>query len=210
MWGYGGGRARLLDYYVRFFPLSLAVIFTGVLGAGATDIPVKLEDSGKSGYHASAAFKTTASKECIYGVLTDYERLPSLMPLVKSNVVKERREGGVLLDQVDSERVLWIRHNVHVLLAIEEAPYAGYTFEDTSHDDFKVYRGRWSIVPDGAGYAVTIETDIVPGFFAPSILARYVIRKDVAMLLRAVRDEISRRNPPSQAIALKPTKVVLR
>ncbi len=92
-----------------------------------------------------------AGIETVWGVLTDYEKIPRFVFSVRSSRFVETRDGQRLLEQEAGGRALFFGVRVHVLLEITEPPSLAIVFADVSRRDFDLYKGSWQIHRDAKG-----------------------------------------------------------
>lgn len=179
-----------------FKTLALALLTAAAwAGARAEGIAVELFEADAGGYRVEGSFATTQTASAAWKVLSDYGRIGDFVPSVVSSRVLDRpAEGPVLIEQVLSGEILWFSRRMTVRLELVEEPVSTIQFQDVGKKDFTVYKGQWSLEPEGDGLRVRYLLTAKPRFAAPGILVRKAFRRSARLLLKSVQEEIGR--PP--------------
>ncbi len=161
--------------------------------AWGADVSLRIEEDRPGWYVMEGSFTVAATREMVWGVLTDYDRIGRFVSSIRTSRVLERHPDHLLLEQVASGGVLFFRRRTSVLLVIYEEPLRSIWFQDTSGKDFVSYAGAWRIEPQPRYVRVEYRLEAAPRFYIPGFLARGIFRKSAERLLDEVRLEIMKR-----------------
>lgn len=149
----------------------------------------------EDGLRVSGDIHVPASREAVWAVVTDFDRLAEFTPDLKvSRTVGRNADGAIRLEQVSRQGVLFFHRDVRVLLrvALDPMTETRYSLID---GDFKTYEGNWRLRAAEGGIEVSLTLTMVPDFFAPAFIQRRVAEQGAAKALEAVRREVLRRKP---------------
>jgi ribosome-associated toxin RatA of RatAB toxin-antitoxin module len=171
-------------------PLLLALVLAPVplAGAGAPDVDVTVR-SAEGVYTVAAKFRVARSPEQVLAVLTDYERIPKIVPDVTRSTITSRTGQELVVEQDAVSRAMFFSRTVHLRLAIRESDDR-IVFRDTSGKSFEVYEGVWQLVPAEGTTLVTYELRARPTFDVPRFVVTRLLKRDVARLVTRLRDVI--------------------
>lgn len=168
-----------------------AIACCASLAAGETALSI--ENAGKRSYQLNGRFTVQASSLVVWEVLTDYDRISGFVSSLRLSEVVERRSSVIFLKQEAQGSFFFFSRRVHVLLALREEPGRKITFTDVSGEDFEYYAGSWEIREVSEGVEVAYRLAAKRAFLAPNFVAKGVMKKNIAGLLREVKEEILRR-----------------
>jgi ribosome-associated toxin RatA of RatAB toxin-antitoxin module len=172
---------------------ALALATAAAAAAPAGPVQLRLVRRPDRQYEVQGLFFVPASTTAVWGVLTDYARIPRFVPSMKSSRLVERRaDGSELVAQTAIGRFLFLRKRARVLLEVRRDGDR-LLFRDLSREDFDEYRGRWEVQASPGGSLVIYRLVAVPRFYAPSFLMKGALRDAARDLLTRVRAEILRR-----------------
>ena len=174
---------------------ALVVLLSFSRAARAADGHLTLNAQGQGTYVVEARFWTASDLPGVWGVLTDYTRLPTFIPSLKESELQHKTTDFLVLKQEAVGRALGVfNRHLHVRLHITEKENREITFKDTARRDFVSYYGSWQIDPAlEGGTWVTYHLIAQPAFYAPSFIARKSFRTNAKELLMSVEAEIARR-----------------
>lgn len=150
--------------------------------------------NGEPLFEVTAAGVVRATPQQTWQVLTDYERLPEFVPDLVFARVLSRNENTLRLEQRSSTGFLFMSHTVHMILQIEESPFA------TIHvalveGDMRHYDTQWTLEPDGVtGTRITFSGVMEPKFYVPPLVGQAIVELNLRRTVEAVVAEIERRN----------------
>jgi ribosome-associated toxin RatA of RatAB toxin-antitoxin module len=132
----------------------------------------------------------------VWAVLTDFERWPEFMPLLRETRV-ERRQGAKL----------WVAQKFRVLLypmrhttVYQLEPNAGrldWRLDLEEPHDIAASEGHWELVAVDGGRATLVryEAKMSAGRAVPEFLERMLRERSLAQMLDGLRSEVLRRHP---------------
>jgi hypothetical protein len=167
----------------RLAPVAILMVAVSAFAAGGEpEIAVALSRGAEGRQQVRCGFWIGATPRQVWEVLTDYEGLPRFAPsLTRSKVL---RGTPLTVEQQATVRVLLFSRRVRLLLEVTEVPFRRLGFVDRARQGARTY--------------VTYELEAVPSFQAPRAMARSVMRELAVEFVGAVRDEIRRRERPTQ------------
>lgn len=174
----------------------LAAGAAALLAASAVraQVAVAVSAGAEGEYRLTGRFGVDARPELAWSVLTDYEGLSGFVSSIRASRVLSRDGEGALIEQEGTGRFLFISRRVRLRLAVRERAPSSLSFEDIDGGQFRVYRGSWTITPEGEGCVVDYELVARPEpSLAPDFAAARALRKSVQRLLGEVREEMGRR-----------------
>jgi carbon monoxide dehydrogenase subunit G len=164
-------------------------------GALAAQTEVRVTRRPDKAYVVSGTFTVDASTAIVWGVLTDYDRIPSFVSSMRSSRVRETHaDGSLLVEQEAVGDMLFLSRTMRVLLAVRRSPGKVH-FTDVGRKDFTMYDGDWEARRTSAGTAVSYRLLAAPRFLAPAFIASRAMKRGAQDLLDQVRAEIVRREP---------------
>ncbi len=175
--------------------LTFAFASLSAAGARAAETEVSLTRLPDKTYEVSGSFTVDASTDIVWGVLTDYEHIPTFVSSMRSSRVRETRADGTLV--VEQEAVggmFFLAKTVRILLEVRRGGDR-VQFTDVGRGDFRLYDGSWEVRRALEGVGVTYHLLARPRFPAPSFLMSRAMKRGARALLDQVRAEIVRREP---------------
>lgn len=148
-------------------------------------------DLGSGSFLARGSIDLPVPPESAFAILTDYERLPSVISTMDSARVLERQPSGALVRQ-NGTAALVVRRRVWIDLKFTEQAPRLLLFEIAA-GDFPVYYGSWKFDPAPAGTRLTYTLTMKPPSFIPQFIVRPYVERLLCRTLREVRDECRRR-----------------
>lgn len=161
--------------------------------ARADAVDVRLRRNPDKTYEVRGQFGVRASTGAVWGVLADYEGIPSFVSSMRSSrVLEARADGKVLVAQEAVGGFIFVSKTLRVLLEVRRGPDT-MDFVDVGREDFRSYSGNWETqaTPDGTLVSYRLLAD--PRFPAPGFVMKGVMRRGALNLLEQVRGEIIRR-----------------
>lgn len=170
----------------------LLVLVLWACGARAADPVVTLSEPRRDVFEVEGRFETRAGTAAAWRTLTDYERIGEFVSSVDWSRVSGRQADYLLVEQISSHGIWFVRRDIEVLLKVRETPGRRIEFEDVGRQYFESYRGAWQIEPRGNATEVTYSLRVEAKSGLPSFVSRRVIRGNIARLLSEVAREIER------------------
>lgn len=134
----------------------------------------------------------------VWAVLTDFERWPSFMPLLRATHV-EKREGATLwVEQKFSVLFYPMRHTTVYSLDPADG-LLGWRLDPEAPHDITASEGHWELIAVDGGNATLVryEAKMSAGRAVPEFLERMLRERSLAQMLDGLRGEVLRRYPQS-------------
>ena len=145
--------------------------------------PVSVEVSRQEGntYHFQLQFTANGSSEQVLALLTDYNQLARLNPLIKSSRV-------IPIDSLDIDRVEVITRGCMLFFCKTIRRVEDVTIANEQHirstiapslSDFKSGHTVWTFTPMGSQTLVHFQATMVPDFWLPPFIGPYTLKKQI-------------------------------
>ncbi len=165
----------------------------GASGALAAETEVRLTRRPDRAYEVSGLFTVDASTTAVWGVLMDYEHIPSFVASMRKSRVRETRgDGSFLVEQEAAGGVSFLSRTVRILLEVSRRGDR-LQFTDVGRKDFRIYDGGWEVRRISEGADVAYHLLAQPRFHAPAFLVSRAAKRGARDLLDQVRAEVVRR-----------------
>ncbi len=132
----------------------------------------------------TSVLRFEAPRDCVFAVLTDYQRYKEWFPGCEVSAVVSRMDGSV-----DAEFVINMVRKVRVGMRFEAQPTHGLKFHMVHGKDLRSYSGSYRLVEsaDGKGTTVFAEMEIDVGAMVPQFIVDYFARKSIDDTGRSLR-----------------------
>jgi len=121
----------------------------------------------------------------VWEVLTDYDHLEDIIPLVADSRVLGEDDGVTILYQEGRAGLWFFKRGFTVKFRVREVPMAYIGF-DAYEGDFRHFKGTWQVDERDEGTWVAHKVEIQPAFYAPKWAIRQVARDLMADTLDGV------------------------
>ena len=121
----------------------------------------------------------------VWRVLTDYDHLEDIIPLVQDSRVLGEEDGVTILYQEGRAGLWFFKRGFKVKFRVREVPMAYIGF-DAFEGDFSHFKGTWQLDEREEGTWVAHKVEIRPTFYAPKWAMRQVARDLMADTLDGV------------------------
>ncbi len=147
-----------------------------------------------SGGESRAEVLIPFSPAQVWAVLTDFERWPSFMPLIRGTRISRRESGR-----------MWVRQDYRVVFAdlkhtsiydLEPASGSLRWVLDLEQDhDIAASQGSWSLIPvaDGEQTVIRYHAEMDAGRAVPGFVQKLLRKRSLEGLLSSLRREVARR-----------------
>lgn len=180
---------------MRFILTLVALLFVmpcaraGALPAADSDGDLHLRimlDPNEQGGKASAALRVHASREVLWSVLTSCAEALQIVPGLKVCDVEESApdESWQRIRQVMDYS--WYAPRVNFVVRANYTKPSAISFEKIAGDNLRL-RGSWSLQSDGDYTVAYYDLDFAPGFWVPRWFVRSALKRDLPIMLRALR-----------------------
>ena len=160
-------------------------------------VKVNVVEEGNGVFLVKGSFTVPSdASSAAWAVLTDYDKLGSFVPSVKSSVVKQLGPDAMLVSQESTARFMAINKTMRVLLQTQEAPQSKIHFTDVGLKDFEHFIGNWTLERTAQGTLVGYVASAKPRIYLP-IWGGSIMHEMVKGQLTSLKKEILRR--PSTA-----------
>ncbi|OGA10346.1 MAG: hypothetical protein A3D95_09220 [Betaproteobacteria bacterium RIFCSPHIGHO2_12_FULL_69_13] len=176
--------------------LHVAMLLAAAHSAGgraAEDFSVEAERRGER-VDVRAQAAVAAPVDVVWGVITDYERLPRFIPGVAKSVVRSRGGNRLVLEQSGEARFFIFSFPIEVTLEVAERPRESVSSRAVA-GNVKSMSGRYEIHPDQARGMVWLcyFGAIEPDFYLPPLVGMAALRGTIEEQFAAMVAEIERR-----------------
>ncbi len=175
------------------YGLCVLFLFAHITHAYSEDVSVTVIRQSNNEYHFEMQFVAHASSHQVFGLITDYENLARLNPLIKSSQILssdipyitrvEIITRGCMLffcktirrvEDVQVDRELTIKTEIVAALS-----------------DFKSGNTTWTFMPAGDSTSVTYKASMVPDFWLPPFVGPYALKKQLHSQLQYTANKIN-------------------
>lgn len=177
---------------MRIWLCAVALVAQSAL---ATTDPVSVEVSREKGnsYQFQLQFTANGSSQRVLAILTDYNRLTRLSPIIVSSRV-------LPTDSLDIDRVEIITRGCMLIFCktvrrVEDVTIAtSQQIKSTiapSLSDFKSGHTEWTFTPKGSQTLVNFHATMVPDFWLPPFIGPYTLKKQIRNQLERTAKKIN-------------------
>ncbi len=169
--------------------LSLAVI--GLAAAAEVSVQVLRQDKA---FQVEAKLMVAVEQRVAWQVLTDYDKLASFVPGMRSSRIVSAAGEPLLLEQKGESGLLLFKVPIEVVSRVEETPLTTIRFQSVG-GNLANQRGEWALERHDHATRVTYRADITPGFVLPPLIGPAIVGRDVRIMVESVAREMLRRAP---------------
>jgi len=133
--------------------------------------------------------------EKVWTVLTDYDNLKNFIPnIIESGLLKDKGDEKIIV-QTGRTEIFLFKKTSHIKLKVKEE-YSKHIYFEQVGGDFKVYKGEWILeyYQEAQGTFLTFKSEVKPDFFAPLFITRYVQKRDLPIILEAIKGRVESSN----------------
>ena len=171
----------------RSLALSLAVI--GFAAAAQVSVEVVRQDKA---FQVEAKLMVAVDQRVAWQVLTDYDKLASFVPGMRSSRIVSAAGEPLLLEQKGESGLFLFKVPIEVVSRVEEAPLNTIRFQSVS-GSLANQRGEWALERHDHATRVTYRANITPGFPLPPLIGPAIVGRDVQVMVESVAREMLRR-----------------
>ena len=180
----------------RFHHPLIALLFPALLSGPAMAVEILDEHFSVEGrdYAMGLEARLDAPPEAVWEHLTNYDHLNRYSAAIKLSREQWRDGNRVAVESVMGGCIAFFCKEVARLERITEyRPHTMDAIIDPEHSDLREGRTLWRLHPDNGGTRLVIEAQMVPDFWVPPLLGRYLIKRDfirgTTRLLEAIEAE---------------------
>ena len=167
--------------------LSLAVI--GLAAAAQVSVEVVRQENA---VRIEAGLLVAVDQRVAWQVLTDYDKLASFVPGMRSSRIVSAPGEPLLLEQKGESGLLLFKVPIEVVSRVDEAPFSTIRFRSVG-GNITSQTGEWALERHDHATRVTYRANITPGFPLPPLIGPAIIGRDVRVMVESVAREMVRR-----------------
>jgi ribosome-associated toxin RatA of RatAB toxin-antitoxin module len=188
-------RAPAADARTAFSAQDWALLQEGGVWRATPERNISAEDPSA---HSNAASLVPRPPREVWAVLTDFERWPEFMPLLRETRVEKREGARLWVEQRFSILFYPMRHTTVYQLDPGDGRLAWRLDPDAPHD-IAASEGHWELIAVDGGNATLVryEAKVSAGRAVPDFLERMLRERSLKQLLDGLRGEVLRRYPQS-------------
>jgi len=167
--------------------------------AQADDISVEVRKEKNNTYIFNMQFVAHAHAEQVHAIITDYNQLTQLNPLIKQSRVLLHNVEGVTRVELVTEGCMFFfcKKIIRVEDAVEHDDLTIETTFVPELSDFKSGQTRWTFTSIGKHTSVNYQASMVPDFWLPPFVGPYMLKKQLRSQLHYTANKINSLLPPS-------------
>ena len=156
-------------------------------------------DNGTSDGTSQAAALIPYPPAEVWSVLTDFERWPAFMPLIRTTEI-ERHEGNLMWVR-QAYRVMFLDMAHTTIYDLEpDSGQLSWSLDKQAAHDIAASEGQWSLIPiSGARTVVRYHAHMNAGRSVPDFVAKMLREHSLQQLIAGLRAEVARRYGVSTA-----------
>ena len=139
-------------------------------------------------YRVQARFTVPQPTSTVLAVVTDYDRIPTFMPQVKTSIVRERSDTRAVVEQEAVASMMMFSKRIHLLLEVCEGTDT-VSFRDRSDRSFSHYEGSWRVAEENGMTVVSYELNAKPSFSVPEFLLKRLLKRDAQDMIERMKQE---------------------
>ena len=161
--------------------------------AHSSDINVEVAKEKNNTYVFHMQFVAKASAEKVYAIITDYNHLARLNPLIKQTRVLPQDNEGVTRVELLTEGCMFFfcKKIIRVEDAIEHDDLSIETTFVPELSDFKSGHTRWTFTAVGQNTLVNYHASMIPDFWLPPFVGPYMLKKQLRAQLHYTANKIN-------------------
>ena len=168
------------------------VLFLAVIGfAAAAQVSVEVVRK-ENAFRIEAGLLVAVDQRVAWQVLTDYDKLASFVPGMRSSRIVSAPGEPLLLEQKGESGLLLFKVPIEVVSRVDEAPFSTIRFRSVG-GNITSQTGEWALERHDHATRVTYRANITPGFPLPPLIGPAIIGRDVRVMVESVAREMVRR-----------------
>lgn len=144
---------------------------------------------------ATAKIYIASHPNKVWAVLTDYDNLKNFIPrMIESKLLKDNGDEKTIF-QAGRTGLFFLKKTSRIKSKVKEEYFNHIYFEKIS-GDFKVYKGEWILEysQEAQGTFLTFKSEVKPDFFAPLFITRHIQKRDIPIILEAIKQRVESSN----------------
>lgn len=173
--------------------LCLVGLMLFISSAQAEKISVEVRKEKNNTYVFNMQFIVQAPAKNVYAIITDYNRLARLNPLIKqSRVLPYDIEGVTRVELVTEGCLFFFCKKINrVEDAVEHGDLTINTTFVPELSDFKSGQTQWTFTPKGKHTSVNYQASMIPDFWLPPFVGPYMMKNQLRSQLNYTANKIN-------------------
>ena len=181
-------------------PRALALALTWIAFAAAAEVTVEVVRQEKA-LQIEAKLLVAVGQLVAWQVLTDYDKLASFVPGMRSSRIVSAPGEPLLLEQKGESGFLLLKVPIEVVSRVDEAPLTTIRFRSVG-GNLTSQTGEWALERHDHATWVRYSANIAPGFPLPPIIGPAIVGREVRIMVESVASEMLRRAAAARPVAL--------
>ncbi len=173
--------------FSRLLALSLAWISL----AASAEVTVQVARQ-ENAFNVEANLLIAVDQRVAWEGLTDYNRLASFVPGMRSSRIVSAPGEPLLVEQKGESGFLWFRVPIEVVARVEEVPFGTVRFQSVG-GNLTNKRAEWDLRRHDHATHVNYRANITPGFSPPPLIGSAIVGREVRIMFESVAREMLRR-----------------
>ncbi|MDP1535957.1 MAG: SRPBCC family protein [Burkholderiales bacterium] len=169
--------------------LALSLAWIGLAAAAEVSVQVTRQDEA---FQVEAKLMVAVDQRVAWQVLTDYGKLASFVPGMRSSRIVSAAGEPLLLEQKGESGFLLFRVPIEVVSRVEEAPLNTIRFQSVG-GNLANKRGEWALERHDHATRIAYRANVAPGFPLPPLIGPAIVGRDVRIMVESVAREMLRR-----------------
>jgi len=171
----------------------LLMLLTFMSAVYAEDIQVEVVKKKGNAYHFNMQFIAHASVDKVHAIITDYNNLTQLNPLIKKSRVLPHDVAGVTRVELVTEGCMFFF--CKKIIRVEDAQIKDDLSIETQFvpelSDFKSGQTRWTFTSVEQHTLVNYQASMIPDFWLPPFMGPYMLKKQLRSQLHYTAKKIN-------------------
>ena len=166
---------------------------TAYAGVEAEPVTVEVQREAGNVYHFSMRFVANAAPYPVFAIITNYDQLPELNPLIKSSRLLPSNSSGIdRVELITEGCILFFCKKVRRVEDVSIDKHLNITTVVVpSLSDFKSGDTRWTFIPEGNKTIVHYTASMQPSFWLPPFVGPYALKKQIRSQLQYTANKIN-------------------
>lgn len=169
--------------------MALLLAFNSLASAAEVSVEVARQDKG---FQVDAKVMVAVDQRVAWQVLTDYNKLASFVPGMRSSRIVSAAGEPLLLEQKGASGFLLFKVPIEVVSRIDEVPLSSIRFQSVG-GNLSNQQGEWALERHDHATRVAYSANITPGFALPPLIGPAIMARDVQIMVESVAREMLRR-----------------
>ena len=169
--------------------LALSLTWTSLAALAEVTVEVARQENA---FNVEANLLIAVDQRVAWEVLTDYNRLASFVPGMRSSRIVSAPGEPLLVEQKGESGFLWFRVPIEILARVEEVQFGTVRFQSVG-GNLTNKRAEWDLRRHDHATRVNYRANITPGFLLPPLIGPAIVSRDARIMIESVAREMLRR-----------------